>query len=74
MFTYSNSRRFWTMVSRMSFAVSIANYSVEFCSRIIAIPESYSHESAVWPATADKECRPSRMSRNRSGSTAKFSL
>lgn len=74
MFTYSNSRRFWTMVSRMSFADSIANHSVEFCSRIIAIPELYSHESAVWPATADKECRPSRMSRNRSGSTAKFSL
>ena len=40
MFTYSNSRRFWTMVSRMSFADSIANHSVEFCSRTIAIPES----------------------------------
>ena len=39
MFTYSNSRRFWTMVSRMSFADLIENYNVEFCSRIIAIPE-----------------------------------
>ena len=53
----------------MSFAVSIANYSVEFCSRIIAIPEKYTHESALWPTMADKECRPSRISRNRSGST-----
>ena len=62
------------MVSRMSFAVSIANYSVEFCSRIIAIPEKYTHESAVWPTTADKECRPSRASRNHSESATKFSL
>ena len=70
MFTYSNSRRFWTMVSRMSFAVSIANYSVEFCSRIIVIPEKSTHESALWPTMADKECRPSRVSCNCSGSTA----
>ena len=44
MFTYSNSRRFWTMVSRMSFAGAIVNYSGEFCSRIIAIPEKYTHD------------------------------
>ena len=62
------------MVSRMSFADLIANYNVEFCSRIIAIPESYFHESAVWPTTADKECRPSRASRNHSESATKFSL
>ncbi len=32
------------MVSRMSFAASIANYSVEFSARIIAIPEKYTHD------------------------------
>lgn len=75
MFTYSNSRRFWTMVSRMSFAVSIANYNGEFCSRIIAIPESYSRESAVWPTERPtRNAGRRRTSRNRSGSTAKFSL